>query len=167
MKEHVCVLCFASLINSGLNLSCFQALSLLLFRLSHFLAHRQTGLGHSSLNYFSFSKQLSQRTLCSFLLSNCFFFFFSPHTARMLLNSSHFLLAWMQIATLCFIGYRSYISLKYLKITEEVPTSLSLVSWSLLQCCLFLNTFYANLWPFFKTTCSLEQLRLWANFCLL
>lgn len=110
------VLCFASLINSGLNLSRFQALSLLLFRLGHFLAHRRTGLGHSSLNYFSFSKQLSQVTehCAVFFLATAFF-----RTARMLLNSSHFLLAWMQIATLCFIGYRSYVSLKYLKITEE------------------------------------------------
>lgn len=65
---------FSSLINSDLNFSsCFQALSLLLLRLFHFLAHWWTEFGHSSLNYFSFSKHLSHKTLCSFLLGNSFF----------------------------------------------------------------------------------------------
>lgn len=73
-KDHVHVLCFASLINSDLNLSsCFQTLSLLLLRLFHFLARWWTELGHRGPNYFSFSKQLSHRTLCSFPLGNCFF----------------------------------------------------------------------------------------------
>lgn len=73
-KEHFHIPCFSSLINWDLNLSsCFQGLSFLLLRLFQFLAHWWTELGDSSPNYFSFSKQLSHRTLCSFLLGNHFF----------------------------------------------------------------------------------------------
>ena len=163
-KENVHVLCFSSLINWDLYLSsCIQALSLLLLTLFHFLAHWWTELGHSSLNYVSFSKQLSHRTLCSFLLGNCFFPYCQDTVELFSLPlgidaNSNPLLYRLQIAFITGRLKNSRGSLMSHKLQLHWPWSAAL------QCFWDLNTFCANLWPFVKTIDSLEQLRLWTIF---
>lgn len=91
---------------------CFQAL--LDYLTFWYIGELFLGIASYLFSFFKTVKPQNTMQFCSWQL------LFFPYCQELsLLSSSHFLLAWMQIATPCFIGYRSHLSLEGLKIWGE------------------------------------------------